>query len=535
MDKEMHIVFKKCKLGRGTWYDFYQIFVTESGGSIRLEDGKLSFVKGITGKVRDDDMQELYTCQDYELTLAVNIDDNFDSDTYFSIVIESEQLEKLLKDFKLKAGNDEDALIALLTAVYKMCDSIDTLQLDELSDGFIFAHIDFLKNKDDVQSRSIDFIRNVLNISTPQNTKQENDRLVREMLSFISEVSKQLYSKVDSTVGSTDVDMDVKKIISEIEEKVIAQDATVESVVNNIYTNQKIINSRDNDLIKSAKVNILLDGPTGTGKTLILELVADKLSLPIVVRPVTSFSTVGYKGANLTDILINLLINANDNLELAERGIVVLDEFDKLSKNSASLEMRDALQQELLSYLSGSKVFLEYNDRKILFDTSKVTFIGLGAFNDLREKKIAAAKHSSIGFDTNEAKNDERTYEITIKDYIDEGLQRELVGRFSLICSTSFLDKDDLVQILKESKLSPLKSLVKIGKLYGVEIVYDDTILERIAELAYEDGNGARGLQVIVNNLKDLILSDLISGQIDKIEITTELLDKSRGFMLRSY
>lgn len=157
-----------------------------------------------------------------------------------------------------------------------------------------------------------------------------------------------------ASVSKSDVsNIDVNQIKDEIKKKVIAQDETIDKVLNNIYLNQRIIDSNDKDFLKN-KVNILLDGPTGTGKTLILEQVAEKLSLPIFVTPVTNYSTTGYKGADLTDVLVKLLDEAGGDLELAERGIVAFDEFDKLGSRTKDegLSMRKALQQELLTVLN---------------------------------------------------------------------------------------------------------------------------------------------------------------------------------------
>ena len=297
-----------------------------------------------------------------------------------------------------------------------------------------------------------------------------------------------------------------------------------------------IIASEDDNFIRTAKVNILLDGPTATGKSLILHQCAKHFSIPFYKVPVTSFSTVGYRGEDLTNVLHGLLKQAKGNIELAERGIVVFDEFDKLAySGDKGLEMRNGLQHELLSYLEGETISLDMGfGNKIDFDTSKITFIALGAFNDLRERKIKANKTSNIGFNASDEKK-ENTYKISIQDYIDEGIHRELIGRFGLLTSTNHLDYDKLMQILKESKISPVKALIQLGSLYGVDIVFSDEILSKIANYALEDGTGARGLKAIVGSLQNIILADMISSRVDRIIIDDEMLNKSRNFMVRGY
>ena len=197
--------------------------------------------------------------------------------------------------------------------------------------------------------------------------------------------------------------------------------------------------------------------------------------------------------------------------------------------------MRNGLQHELLSYLEGETISLDMGfGNKIDFDTSKITFIALGAFNDLRERKIKANKKTSMGFNVAEEKHD-NTYKISIQDYIDEGIHRELIGRFGLLASTDHLDYDKLMKILKESRISPVTALIQLGSLYGVEIVFSDEILSKIVNCALEDGTGARGLKAIVGSLQNIILADMISSKVDRIVINDEMLNKSRNFMVRGY
>ncbi len=330
--------------------------------------------------------------------------------------------------------------------------------------------------------------------------------------------SENTNAETEASIKEIDVSkINPVEVVAKIKEKVIAQDETVKSIVYNIYNNQKILESGNTDIMAS-KANILLDGPTGTGKTFILKEVANELSLPINITAADQYAVPGYKGMQLQEMLIPLLEQTGGNVELAERGVIVLDEFDKLCVNSEkSLEMHKAVQNQLLTYIGGKKVSLEYNGKKIDFDTSKITFICLGAFTDLREQKI------------DEELNDNSEYTIKPEDYIEAGLQRELVGRFSLITSTKGLTEDDFVDILKESKTSPLKQLVEAIKgSYDMDISYDDEVVRRVAHEAQKFNTGARALQTVVNIVREKLLCKIFESKslgVNEITITNEDLD----------
>ena len=317
-------------------------------------------------------------------------------------------------------------------------------------------------------------------------------------------------------------EIDPEAVIKTVKEKVIAQDSTVETIVRNIYNNQLVIETGDDDLISTQKANVIVDGPTGTGKTLIMKEVAKNMNLPIYITQATMYTSTGYRGVELQEMLVSLLKRTNGNLEAAERGIIVLDEFDKLGNGdgSSSLEIRKAVQQDLLTYLSGSKYTVEYKGKSYEFDTSKLTFICLGAFTDYREQQ-----KNQLGEDTN--------YKLTSEDYIKAGIMREMVGRLQLQTSTNSLDKESLKRILVESKISPVTKLVNLGKkAYNTNIIFDEATIDEIAELAYNTNTGARSLQTIVSSIKTLILGDLIAlkntGKENDFQITEEIMAKVR-------
>ena len=255
---------------------------------------------------------------------------------------------------------------------------------------------------------------------------------------------------------------------------------------------------------------------------MIAKQVAKELDIPIIIRSSTIFSTAGYKGANLTELLQDLLEKSGGSLERAERGIIVLDEFDKLAGDSNSdLEMKKAVQQDLLAYIGGGKFPIEYNGQKIEFDTSKITFICMGAFTDLRERKIAEGLDKD-GF-----------YKMEPDDYIKEGLLRELVGRFSLITSTQSLSRENLKKILTDSTISPLLQLKQMAKIYNKEVSYSDDMIDKIVNEAFEKDTGARSLATVVNGIRNQVLKQLINSEDKVVEINDEIFDKAKDEVKR--
>ena len=447
--------------------------------SVKLEDEKISVI----GNVISVDLNVLNSIRNKTEDKLVSY--SFKKDQPIVFKLDSTIYDSLLMECQKKSKNQEE------------CDNIIQDGIKEIFNG--------IKNIEPSENNGIISYR--INYNTVSKNKDDSkDGAESEIITEINMANFQ-----------------PDEIIRKIKKKVVAQDNTVETIVNNIYNNQIILESQDPDVIGTSKVNIFMDGPTGTGKTLIVKSTANEMSLPINIIPATIFSAPGYKGTALEEMLKPLLDKTGGNLELAERGIVVLDEFDKLGyKGDNALEMNKAVQHNLLTFLSGTKIPLEYNGNKIEFDTSKITFICLGAFTDLRERKIK------------EGLNEDGKYTIKPEDYINEGMLREVVGRFSLITATQSLGRDALRQILVSSSISPLKSLQKVGKIYGKEIKYDDELVDRIVELALEEDTGARALQTVVNGISNQILRDLRDKSITTINLTTELLDKSQEIYSRS-
>lgn len=393
---------------------------------------------------------------------------------------------------------------------YKIISKDYTLDLDKTLDDLIETCID-------LEINNIEIINNVIEFCPErceglQITKNKlRDRYDTVIYDAFKELERELNPEFN------DENIDVLGIIEELKTKVKGQDKALEHLVSNIVLNQKIIESNDLDLIRTSKVNVLLDGPTGSGKTLMVSELSKILNIPTVVRSATNYSTVGYKGDSLSTILEDLLRTTDGNLETARKGIICLDEIDKLG--DSDLEIRKGVMQELLTWISGTKVNVTYNKRKeYSFDTSLLTFIFLGAFSKIKDEK------PSIGF------NNTKEIKASTKDYVEFGMNKEFIGRLNLKLILNEIDDTMLYDIVLNSKLSPLLSFINIAKLYNVDITYTEGFIETLVKKALITNTGARGLQSIMNEVKSKILIPIMTNEINEFTLTEEILNEDYVF-----
>ena len=320
------------------------------------------------------------------------------------------------------------------------------------------------------------------------------------------------------------IDENVWKLLEVIKTKFIGQEALAEDLFYNIINNQHLINKETiNDGERSL---IFLDGPSGTGKTAIIKEIAEKIGVPFLVTSMGEYSATGYVGGSLENILVELYNKANGDLELAQRGVVVLDEIDKLIFGGANaLVMKKAVQHDLLKLLGGGKYVITVGDglfsrRTIEFDTSKLTFAGIGALTDLRIKKTTVKSH--MGFGESKVISMTQNYSITPADLIEIGFEKELIGRFNVFLHTEDYDVAALERILRESAISPVLGFKKWveGNDKHLEIT-DDTYLA-IAECAHKLNTGARSLQTIMNNVRSRYIKEIMRGNEKTIFLDSE-------------
>lgn len=325
--------------------------------------------------------------------------------------------------------------------------------------------------------------------------------------------------------NSFTIDDNLWSIAEELKRKFVGQEAFCEDLFYNIVNNQVLA---DLDEIPSSQRSLIfLDGPSGTGKTAITKDITDKLSIPFTSTSITKYSSTGYVGGDLSDILVNLYKEANGDLEKAQRGIVVIDEIDKIAFNKGGLQMNNAVQHQLLDFLGGGVYDINVSGRLfpniVKFDTSKLTFVCLGALTNLRSKKTM--KKNTIGFNQTSQDTNTVDYSITPQDLISIGLQKELVGRFNTYLHTEDYSKDALKQILLKSSISPLIGFRKWVESFNKELIIEDDVYDIIAEQAYELNTGARSLETVMNSIRTRYLKEVIRGKETTIYLDAETIN----------
>ena len=330
-----------------------------------------------------------------------------------------------------------------------------------------------------------------------------------------------------------------KQIKAFLDEYVIGQDEAKCALAVSVYNHYKRLMQRDAcDDVEIEKSNIIMVGSTGTGKTLLARTIARLLKVPFTIVDATVLTEAGYVGEDIESILTRLLQVADYNVEEAERGIVFIDEIDKIARKSDNPSITrdvsgEGVQQGLLKLLEGSVVNVppqggrKHPDQKMIpVNTKHILFICGGAFDGI-EKKIAQRLNAHVvGYDSVQNshkvdKNDMFRY-ITPQDLRSFGLIPEIVGRLPILTSLRPLDRATLRNILTEPKNSIIKQYIKLMEMDGVELSFNDDALEYIVDTAVEYKLGARGLRSIVETIMMDKMFEIPSSDVKACEITKE-------------
>lgn len=331
-----------------------------------------------------------------------------------------------------------------------------------------------------------------------------------DLISFLEKDSSKGKSEFDE--GEFEKSTDISTMYSSIKKTIISQDEQIMQILTALFKNQKVVESDlDIDLIAKLKENILIYGSTGTGKTEILKRISKLYNIPIVIEDATSLSETGYQGRKITDMLEDLCLAANGDIKLAEKGILVIDEFDKLAEKSGDNQShvsRLGVQRSLLKLLDGT---LFYFDNK-QFDSSRLTIVGVGAFTGIT--------------------NGDDYKQLTTEDFMKYGIMRELIGRFSKTIAMNPLEKEDIIKILKNSDFSPLNTYKKLFEILQVQFEFTDDFIEYIADLAIAKKSGARSLKTVFDDCISSALFRIFAGEYLGISLVKPDVENEKPYVL---
>jgi ATP-dependent Clp protease ATP-binding subunit ClpX len=368
--------------------------------------------------------------------------------------------------------------------------------------------------------------------------------------SICDDCAKQVMQVIDSrkeVVNTVKMEgiMKPTEIKAFLDQYVIGQELAKERLSVAVYNHYKRINSQITNDVEIEKSNILLLGETGSGKTLLARTIAKMLDVPFAIADATTLTESGYVGEDVESIITRLLQAADYDVEKAERGIVFIDEIDKIARKSDNPSITrdvsgEGVQQGLLKLLEGSIVNVAPNggrkhpDQKyIQVDTKNILFICGGAFDGIERRIGARLNQRSVGFNatlnrpvTSEDDEINLLSKVTVQDIKKFGLIPEILGRLPIITYTESLDKDALIRILTEPKNALVKQYQKLFEMDNIKLVFKKEVFEYIADRAIKNKIGARGLRGIMEDIMSKAMFEMPIKDVKQFTVTLKYAKK---------